>query len=446
MRRALLLALLLPASACDDEPAPPAPKPAPSEATLRDPQSCARCHPDHVRQWSGSMHAYSSRSPVFRAMLQKGQRETGGAVGALCLGCHAPLAVEAGIGLDAASLDAADPSLIGITCWYCHTVTSIDGDHNAMLGRTSDGALRGGLPAPLATEAHGNRYSPLHDRTRPDSSALCGTCHDVVLPGGLRLERTFVEWKETLYAHEEDEESLPCGACHMEGREGRAADVPGAPLRRIHDHSMAGVDVAFTEFPEREAQRALVQEALDTTIVAQLCVGGTQAELTLENVAAGHSFPSGAALHRRLWVELRAFRGEAEIFSTGVVPDGASPSESDDPNLWLFRDKVFGADGDEVHMAWEVASLESRALPGPTARDVLDPAWQETHVARSYTFPERPDRVQARVRLTPFGSEELDALVASGDLSAAHRAAMPTYTLASTVVTWREEELRYCVP
>lgn len=442
MRRLPLL-LLLALIACD-EPAT-APTPAPP-ASLRDPQSCSTCHPDHLRQWSGSMHAYSTRSPVFRAMFQRGQRETNGAIGPLCLGCHAPLAVEAGLVGDSVDLDAIEPTSLGITCFYCHTITSIEADHNAQFGRTEDGALRGGLTDPLPTDAHGSVYSPLHDRTHPDSSKICGGCHDVVLPGGLRLERSFVEWQETLYANPVHEELLTCGGCHMEGRDGLAADVAGAPLRRVHDHSMPGVDVAFHDFPEREAQRALVQAALDTTVVAQLCVGGTEAELTLENVAAGHSFPSGAALHRRLWVELRAFRGDVEIFSSGVVEAGEGPDEALDPSVWLFRDKVFGADGREVHMTWEVASLESNLLPGPTARDPLSPEWRETHVARSYSFPERPDRVELRLRLTPFGYEELDSLVASGDLSPADRALMPVWTLASTVVTWREADLQFCVP
>ena len=48
------------------------------EAELRDPQMCAECHPDHVREWSGSMHAYAAADPLLRSMEARGQRETKG--------------------------------------------------------------------------------------------------------------------------------------------------------------------------------------------------------------------------------------------------------------------------------------------------------------------------------------------------------------------------------
>ena len=39
------------------------------------------------------MHAFASRDPVFRAMNQRGQRETNGELGDFCVKCHAPMAV-----------------------------------------------------------------------------------------------------------------------------------------------------------------------------------------------------------------------------------------------------------------------------------------------------------------------------------------------------------------
>jgi hypothetical protein len=40
------------------------------------------------------MHAYAAEDPVFLAMNARGQRETQGALGAFCVNCHAPLAVQ----------------------------------------------------------------------------------------------------------------------------------------------------------------------------------------------------------------------------------------------------------------------------------------------------------------------------------------------------------------
>ena len=49
-----------------------------SRAERLDPASCAGCHPDHYREWSGSMHAYAAEDPVFLAMNAHGQRVTEG--------------------------------------------------------------------------------------------------------------------------------------------------------------------------------------------------------------------------------------------------------------------------------------------------------------------------------------------------------------------------------
>ena len=48
---------------------------------LLDPQTCKQCHANHYADWSASMHAYASDDPVFRAMNQRGQRETHGQLG-----------------------------------------------------------------------------------------------------------------------------------------------------------------------------------------------------------------------------------------------------------------------------------------------------------------------------------------------------------------------------
>ena len=44
-----------------------------------------------------------------------------------------------------------------------------------------------------------------------------------------------------------------------------------------------------------------------------------------------------------------------------------------------------------------------------------------------------------RVRVTPFAPDVLDALVASGDLDAQVRAAVPVFTLASTTLEWTKD-------
>ena len=417
---------------------------------MLDPKSCAGCHPDHYREWSGSMHAYAAEDPVFLAMNRRGQRETSGALGSFCITCHAPMAVRLGATTDGLNLDDVPSHLKGVTCIFCHSVVAVEGTHNAPLVLADDGVLRGGISDPVATTAHGSTYSGLHDRNALDSAGLCGACHDIVTPAGVHLERTFQEWKGSLYAHAVPGEQQTCGACHMTGRNAPAAVADDVPVRRVHSHAVPGVDVALHDFPEREAQRAAVQSALDTTVFVGLCVqptaDGATIAVSLENFAAGHGWPSGAAQDRRAWVEIVAFAGDEKVLESGVVADGEPLLSRDDPALWRLGDTLRNADGELVHMFWEAASVTGELLPPPTAAVVTDPAWTDTHRARHYTVVgDVPTRVTVRVRIRPIGLDVLDDLIASKDLAPTFRTAMPTFTLRASVLEWTDQD-PVCVP
>ena len=76
---------------------------------------------------------------------------------------------------------------------------------------------------------------------------------------------------------------------------------------------LPGVDLAVTPFPEMDTQRAQAQALLDPLIQPTLCYNTLtqRMELTLENVTAGHGFPSGATPDRRAWIELTAYARRA---------------------------------------------------------------------------------------------------------------------------------------
>lgn len=438
MRR---LAWLLPMlGACDDGADAIAPELTPAE--LLDPAACKDCHPAHYREWSGSMHAYASTDPVFRALNAKGQAETDGALGDFCVQCHAPLALKLGETTDGSNLDAVPAHLQGITCAFCHQVEAVEGTHNNPLLVTLDGVMRGGIADPLANRGHASAYSPLHDRKTLDSSAMCGSCHDVVLDNGVALESTYAEWQQTVYASADPLQQNTCGRCHMPGRNDVAADVEGVGVRRVHDHRMAGVDTALVDFPERESQLAEVQRLLDISLISEICVierqGGAEVEYYLENLAAGHAFPSGAALDRRVWVEMVATAGGETIYESGVVGDGEPVAYLDDPDLWLLRDTAVDLDGDPTHDFWRVAELSREFLPAPTRLDPFDPAYVNVHVPRRYRIPSPAplDRIATRVHMRAIGFDVLDPLVDAGWLDPAVRDAMPTFTLAGATLEW----------
>jgi len=431
------------AASCSTRPVEPDAQRLTREQLMK-PSACAGCHPDQTREWSGSMHAYAGEDPVFLAMNARMQRETGGKNGDFCVKCHAPMAVRTGATKDGLNLASLPPEMRGVTCFFCHTVDGVLGEHDAAL-RLGDDTMRGGLTAPRSAGAHASAHSTLHDRERLESAATCGACHDVVTPHGAAVERTFAEWKSSIYARQ-----LACGKCHMPGRDGVAANVPGVPLRRVHDHAMPGVDVALTDFPEREEQRRLVQASLDGALIPKLCVrpaaGGTELEVSLDNAFVGHMWPSGAAQDRRAWVELVAYRGAEIVLESGRIGDHEAVTARPEPDLFLLRDRIFDPAGKETHMFWEAARVESVLLPPSVTNDPRDPRFYHA-VTRTYRVAGAPpDRVTMCARIRPIDFDVLDDLVASGDLDGAVRDRVPTSTLASTALEWTSAVGYRCVP
>jgi len=407
---------------------------------LIDPETCRACHPTHYQQWSGSMHAYAGDDPVFLAMNERGQRETDGALGDFCVQCHAPVAVALGATTDGLNLPELDPSLRGVTCYACHQIDAVEQLHNNGTRLARDTIMRGGITDPKSTPTHASEWSGFHDRDNPRSSELCGSCHDVRLDNGVDLERTYAQWTETIFADPESPARLSCAACHMPGSDGPAAE--GGDERRVHDHTMPGVDVAITPWPEDDTHRQAVQGELDTMLLGQLCVDplttGAAVIVGLDNVASGHHITSGAAHDRRLWVELVATLDGTEVWSTGAYADDEVLPHPDDgiADLWQFRDVVRDDRGEPAHMFWDVATLEEQTIGGPITLDPADPAYDVSHPTRNVLVPVDFDTLSLRARIRPIGLDVLDDLVDSGDLAPALRDAMPTFELAGTMATW----------
>lgn len=394
-----------------------------SREELMDPVTCARCHQKHYDEWASSMHAYAADDPLFIAMNQRGQRED--ALGDFCVNCHAPMAVRTGATVDGLNLAELPQALKGVTCYFCHSVEGVDGTHNNPLLLADDGVLRGPFADPVPNAAHASRYSALHDRDQLDSSKLCGTCHDLVNTRGVHLERTYREWQDSVFS--QPLVGTTCGQCHMDQSTTLepVAQAPGVYARRQHSHRFPAVDLPVTPWPGAEELRQAVQSFLDTSLQSAVCVRGTgdnaQIQVVLDNVAAGHSWPSGAAQDRRAWVEVVAYQAGAPAYQSGVVPPGTSVTSLADPDLWLIRDCLLDEAGNEVHMFWQAAEYESNLLPGQKTFDPSDPAFYQTHVFQSYprdgtSIGFYPERVTVRVQLSPFGLDIVDDLVASGDI------------------------------
>ena len=182
-----------------------------------------------------------------------------------------------------------------------------------------------------------------------------------------------------------------------------AASTVSSKVRRLHAHDFPAVDLAVTPFPETESaadaraaaagRRSSSRRSASTTCTRRM-------ELTLENVTAGHSWPSGATPDRRAWIELTAYAGGAVIYSSGGA--AAFPLEgSTDPDLWLMRDCLFDGAGQETKLFWEAASATGNAVPGSVIQNVNDPTTFNRRTRRSSTrptgmLPMMPDRVSLK--------------------------------------------------
>lgn len=436
---AIAIALSAATAACGDSEPREEPRYFSRDALL-DPETCKECHPKHYEEWSGSMHAYAAEDPVFLAMNAKGQKDTGGKLGDFCVRCHAPMALAENATRDGLDLPSLPRHLRGVTCYFCHNVKSVDGSHNNPLLLANDATMRGAVRDPLPNRAHGSAYSALMDREKLESSSACGACHDLKVtsefaPADVHLERTFAEWQGSIY-NTDGINGQRCGTCHMYGEPDVIADYPGVGRRSRHAHAMPGVDVALTDFPHRDAQRGAVQDLLDRTLRAEICVSSVvpQVQILLENATAGHHWPSGAAQDRRAWVEIGVYSGAEVLYESGFAADDADVTALEGAGALVFRDRTFKADGTPAHMFWEVARLESNTIPGAVTNDPTHPDYFATHVYRvlppARNFRKFPDRVSMRVRLRPIGVDVLRELEQELPAELDVIGQMPVFTLS----------------
>ena len=462
--RSLVVFALCALAACGDD------GPALAPEALQDPNACRECHPTHHADWSGTMHAYAATDPVFRAMHARGQRETNGELGLFCVSCHAPMAVQTGVITEANvrdfDFDTLDARTDGITCYFCHNVERVTGDHNNPLQLAMDSTMRGGIKDPVDNEAHHSAYAELMDNDFDDNdSSMCGACHDIVTPSGVHLERTFLEWQGSIFATNPDKSArVSCGSCHMEPFDDVVADAPGVTRRPFgrHDHKFPGIDQALVDFPQRAEQDEAVRTFLEgsskivgaartpgTAPPGGVCVQPDGIFVRIDNISVGHNFPSGSAFDRRAWLEVIAYDAEVGgnvVFQRGVVPDGMDPEDLGEPDLLGLWDRAKKANGETAHFAWEVASIEDRRDPLGRLADVLTPATTNVptepefdHSVKKLFTAAAPlrnqiKRVEARLLVRPLSFALLEDLVASGDLDLTSLA--PQNTLVVSTSTW----------
>ncbi len=258
--------------------------------------TCKVCHEQHYKEWSVSQHAYAQLSPIYMAMQNKINELTNGTNGDFCIRCHNQVGMNFGESTYASNLERHPTSREGITCVVCHRVNQAYGKVSGRIALEEGGLLTkvygptGGKELERVLE---NRHQ-YRVVTNPDESGrkihteighfpqlktsqFCGSCHDVNLFNGFRLEEAFSEYKNSPAAARGES----CQDCHMglvQGvvsgyATGPAAMVGGVATsdRKITNHFFAGPDYSVVHpgiFPHnsKAAEMATLQEWLDFNV------------------------------------------------------------------------------------------------------------------------------------------------------------------------------------
>ena len=278
--------------------------------------TCGTCHPRHFEEWAVSQHSYAQLSPAYMALQNFINSQVNGTNGDFCIRCHNQVGMNMEEPTQISNLERHPTSREGITCIVCHRVANI---YNKASGRIA--LVEGDLLQPVYGPAGNKELKRVLDNrqeyrvvTKADepgrkihteaiefkeisTSTFCGTCHDVTLLNGFRLEEAFSEYRDSPAAAK----GISCQDCHM-GKvqgivsgydEGPAAVVGGVPTksRKLTNHIMAGPDYSLVHpgiFPHNaEAQQlATLAEWLTFDIAA-----GWGTDEFEDNVPKGYKFP-----------------------------------------------------------------------------------------------------------------------------------------------------------
>ncbi len=359
---------------------------------------CAPCHPRYVAEWEGSMHKYSTADPIWMLVNNSLQQSTGGKLGERCFECHAPVGFLTGNTKPTFDFPDLDPLVReGITCDFCHVLRP----PFLSTGPVIEYSLEPGpvkyatLTDPEPTLAHEHGYEPEYDR-----SDACRQCHDLTV-NGVPVEVTFTEWQNSAWGAM----SVDCQDCHMRKYTGKA--TPTGPLRNdLHRHTFAGVDVAITDFPGRDEQRAEVDSLLKNAASMELVppAGGSAGDtlvlgVRVTNDKTGHNLPTSVFFNRQMWIEVTVWRGTDTVCRSGyldangdLMDKNSALRPDEDRQLTMFNGTLY-KNGHESNV-FELDSLVNNSL-----------APFESRVAEYSFTPSAAGEwnVRARLLFRPFG-------------------------------------------
>jgi hypothetical protein len=251
----------------------------------------------------GSMHVIAHTDPLYRSTAELALLEAGEEIYTYCSGCHAPQGVVTG--MIPGILEARLPEVVtaGILCDVCHQVSRLTGASgpwgepgNASFVLSPHEDRKFGPPGGDGDAAD----HEVETREFLTRSEFCASCHSIVHPlNGLRLEHTYGEWKNSIYA----EKGIQCQDCHMRSVAdavkvaetlGPVAVIgqaePAGEDREIHPHYMVGGNANAEELGGSPGAAAMAEARLARAAYLELEVRSANGRLLFQS---GHLQPDG---------------------------------------------------------------------------------------------------------------------------------------------------------
>jgi len=397
--------------------------------------------------WTPTMMANAARDPVFWAGVAIAAQDDPGETEA-CIRCHSPNAFLNGRG-GSTSIDelvAAEGDLEGVTCEFCHRMTSgsVLGNAQYELDDVLEGATvrrhgpwdyTDGVPQPVpGKEGHAVVHDPF-----TGSSEMCGTCHEVTthrervddsgagMGTDFNEQRTYSEWARSDFG-QPGEDFRSCRDCHMPEVPNSAAcgsynNEHQHPLgNRRHDllganrfmmtllqqdaapgFEAASYDVALQRMDEFLATAATMEVEPPASVDLGAGLSGLTVTVTNES---GHKLPSGYSEGRVMWLEVVGRYGDQVVTSSGLW-DQATATIQDDPSVRRYEGIAEDyATGTRNHLLlnnhWVLDTrIPPRGLQPNIDTDpvgdryaMADGAWQHWDEV-TYTLPGVPDLADA---------------------------------------------------
>jgi hypothetical protein len=345
-------------------------------------EECADCHERQWEELEGSMHSLAHTDPIYRATAELARAEAGQEIYAYCSGCHSPQGVSTGLIPDTPESELPEIAKAGILCDVCHQISQLTGPTgpwgepgNASFVLSPDEDRKFGPPV-------GDNDASDHEVETRDflaRSEFCAACHTIIHPlNGVRIEHTYAEWKESIYA----EKGIECQDCHMRSVEDavKVAETlepvkvigksePESGDREIFPHSFVGGN-ANSDLLGGSREHAAMGEArlksaarLEIEAPAGAAAGEMlRFEVVVHNVAAGHNLPTSLTELREMWVDLevRAMDGavlfhSGRLEANGDIPEGAM----------RFGALAGDEQGKVTYKPWEVTQFLFKRLVPP---------------------------------------------------------------------------------